>query len=312
MSELPVITNETLASCSPAELINIMIEHEDRVPRNVIDECARRGEQMLDSLAPIAHPDDEKADEIPGYWWLRLHAVMILGLIPGEAAGRLLVIFIHSMNRDEDDNLQDWLSGYWPALMHNKPPSVIALLHDMCADKKVDWYIRANITEAVISCAHQQGGTALEETLDRAAQCIADEEEDWDYRLAIANDLLNYPRDRYRALITALSAQEHGFVAYFVEKDVNQAYARGTDVPMQDNFSNPWRFYERENIERRQCRWEKEDQPQEESDNEFDDFPGLSFDHHQYETYQRETPKVGRNEPCPCGSGKKYKKCCLG
>lgn len=23
-------------------------------------------------------------------------------------------------------------------------------------------------------------------------------------------------------------------------------------------------------------------------------------------------PKIGRNEPCPCGSGKKYKKCCLG
>lgn len=22
-------------------------------------------------------------------------------------------------------------------------------------------------------------------------------------------------------------------------------------------------------------------------------------------------PKVGRNDPCPCGSGKKYKKCCL-
>lgn len=21
--------------------------------------------------------------------------------------------------------------------------------------------------------------------------------------------------------------------------------------------------------------------------------------------------KTGRNEPCPCGSGKKYKKCCL-
>ena len=24
----------------------------------------------------------------------------------------------------------------------------------------------------------------------------------------------------------------------------------------------------------------------------------------------REQPKVGRNDPCPCGSGKKYKKCC--
>ena len=28
------------------------------------------------------------------------------------------------------------------------------------------------------------------------------------------------------------------------------------------------------------------------------------------ETIRREEPKVGRNDPCPCGSGKKYKKCC--
>ncbi|MEW8182720.1 MAG: SEC-C metal-binding domain-containing protein [Candidatus Thiodiazotropha endolucinida] len=26
---------------------------------------------------------------------------------------------------------------------------------------------------------------------------------------------------------------------------------------------------------------------------------------------KREQPLVGRNDPCPCGSGKKYKKCCL-
>mgnify|MGYP006273668319 CR=1 FL=1 len=28
------------------------------------------------------------------------------------------------------------------------------------------------------------------------------------------------------------------------------------------------------------------------------------------ETVKRKSPKVGRNDPCPCGSGKKYKKCC--
>ena len=26
--------------------------------------------------------------------------------------------------------------------------------------------------------------------------------------------------------------------------------------------------------------------------------------------FHREEPKIGRNDPCPCGSGKKYKKCC--
>ena len=29
------------------------------------------------------------------------------------------------------------------------------------------------------------------------------------------------------------------------------------------------------------------------------------------ETVQRKLDKVGRNDPCPCGSGKKFKKCCI-
>ncbi len=39
-------------------------------------------------------------------------------------------------------------------------------------------------------------------------------------------------------------------------------------------------------------------------------------DHHHQphagETYVRAAAKIGRNDPCPCGSGKKHKKCCLG
>ncbi|MBR2082239.1 MAG: SEC-C domain-containing protein [Elusimicrobiaceae bacterium] len=31
---------------------------------------------------------------------------------------------------------------------------------------------------------------------------------------------------------------------------------------------------------------------------------------HHIETVVHEGPRIGRNDPCPCGSGKKYKKCC--
>ena len=31
---------------------------------------------------------------------------------------------------------------------------------------------------------------------------------------------------------------------------------------------------------------------------------------HAGSTYRRTTEKVGRNDPCPCGSGKKFKRCC--
>ena len=50
----------------------------------------------------------------------------------------------------------------------------------------------------------------------------------------------------------------------------------------------------------------------EDEDTEGLDWEDPFMDTQEYiEPIVRETPKVGRNDPCPCGSGKKYKKCCL-
>ncbi len=50
---------------------------------------------------------------------------------------------------------------------------------------------------------------------------------------------------------------------------------------------------------------------------DFEEKHDCGCDHHDDDhtheggTYLRSTPKLGRNDPCVCGSGKKYKKCCL-
>ena len=36
------------------------------------------------------------------------------------------------------------------------------------------------------------------------------------------------------------------------------------------------------------------------------------FVHNSAQAFHRDGPKIGRNEACPCGSGKKFKRCCLG
>jgi len=58
-------------------------------------------------------------------------------------------------------------------------------------------------------------------------------------------------------------------------------------------------------------------------DHEHGDACGCGHDHHDHDHHHhhhhhrsiapfvRSGPKIGRNDPCPCGSGKKYKKCCL-
>ncbi len=46
------------------------------------------------------------------------------------------------------------------------------------------------------------------------------------------------------------------------------------------------------------------------ADDDFDDFDDDDdYDRTPQLPVKREEPKVGRNDPCPCGSGKKYKKC---
>jgi len=45
---------------------------------------------------------------------------------------------------------------------------------------------------------------------------------------------------------------------------------------------------------------------------EIDHLNGKLMIDHKQVPFKANSPKIGRNEPCVCGSGKKYKKCCLG
>lgn len=44
---------------------------------------------------------------------------------------------------------------------------------------------------------------------------------------------------------------------------------------------------------------------------EDDDWEWDEEDQDEEEPYKPKMSAVGRNQPCPCGSGKKYKRCCL-
>ena len=38
--------------------------------------------------------------------------------------------------------------------------------------------------------------------------------------------------------------------------------------------------------------------------------PNCNHHHHKIAPIVNQSPKIGRNDPCVCGSGQKYKKCC--
>ena len=107
---MSVYTAEELAALEIERLLDLLIRNEDRAPRALIDECARRGEAMVERFATLVGPEEFwNANAASGEWWLRLHVAMILGLIPGERAGSLLVALMRGIEQARDENLQDWL-----------------------------------------------------------------------------------------------------------------------------------------------------------------------------------------------------------
>lgn len=104
-------------------------------------------------------------------------------------------------------------------------------------------------------------------------------------------------------------AARQGFLGvHFSLNDVQQAYTAMQDKAGWERFDDPWKFYSPSEIAARKQRWEKED-----AENDAGEWDG-DYDYDETffpETYVRPEPKIGRNDPCPCGSGKKYKKCCL-
>ena len=241
-------------------------------------------------------------------WWLRLHSAMILGLIPGERAGLRLIELMRHLDATNDQDMQDWLAGNWPALFANKPTTLSDDLRALAEDRARDGYIRINAVETYIAFAMRDSEAALDAALDWAADRIAQEQDERYMQLSLGDLLLDFPRDRHRRLLDDLAASQTGFGIHFDANDVKQAFERGHDKPDWVRFENPWRFYRPEAIEARRRRWaEEEDSRAERS--AIDDRGDAPIWH---KPYIRQEPKIGRNDPCPCGSGKKYKKCCLG
>ena len=312
-TQLLYFSNEELAILDLPGLIDLLIANEDRVPRNMIDECARRGDKMIEQLSGLADDSQDWHGKSSGEWWLKLHAVMILGLIPTEPAGLQMVKFMRRMSREEDHDLQDWLASCWPSLFQNKPECVLPALRALSEDRAVDWYIRAGAIEAAVAAAQHQGRDEFENALEWLAGIVANEDEDWNLRLCSGNTLLDFPRVQYRQLLEGMVVRQ-GFVGvHFSQNDVQKAYAAMQDKADWDRYGAPWKFYLPSEIAARQQRWDEEDTKWDARNDvvEWDGDYGYDEMLHP-ETYVRAEPKIGRNDPCPCGSGKKYKKCCLG
>ena len=302
---LPGYSEDTLGGMDEQALFALVIGNGDRLPLEVVHACASRAEAMVPLLRRHLETDSNWGNEVnDGDWWGLLHAVFILGLIPGEASARALLEGFRRITFDSNNDLTDWLSSYWPALCRNKTGYTADTMRQIAEDNQLDWYPRSHAVECVVADAGDRGPAQLGDAIDWLASLCIDESQDPEFRVMAGHTLLDHPRERHRQImeqLVELQEPDSWLGISYSHGDIVRSVSRG-GKPEWMRFDNPWRFYDPIEIQHRQQRWLREAREQERFD------PG---DWKPVQTYVREQPKIGRNDPCPCGSGKKYKKCCM-
>jgi len=103
------------------------------------------------------------------------------------------------------------------------------------------------------------------------------------------------PRQFKKFLSSQQGALMGDFAAFCQEKGADIQEVKGGKIP--------------DELRALQEEWMKTPRPSLEGKTPSELLGGRSLLPQKVETVRRAEPKVGRNDPCPCGSGKKYKKC---
>lgn len=290
-------------------LIKLLFTEADLLPRAAVDEFIRRGERMIRPLDEIVSKESSWTSRITE-WWAVVHAVFILGAIDTKEA---VLPLIRALRFAESHDV-DWITIALPSILGKLGMPAIDELKKIIKDKTNDWRVKdaAVMGLAAITVNHPETEGDIFPFIHSV---LTDTEEDIDVRESAGNVLLDFLCSEYKESLLAFceeeeKAREDEFeIVAFSEDDVKMVFSE--NKKNLDYYTNDWlSFYDEDEIEERQERWRREEE-EDEDDEEEEELEYLEEDESLLDLFTPEQKKTGRNEPCPCGSGKKYKKCCL-
>ncbi len=250
---------------------------DEEVVRGILD--AR--EETFPHLARIATYDE--------YWkahnaWAPVCAIHLLAKI-GHYRAQLAV---NAAILDHYEETGDWLTDDAPYILAHMGtgaiPSTTALMRHVGADT----YVRCAAAEALVITAskHPEARPGIVASIKDAAQREADD----GTRMMLVDSLLDLrDPDLYEYLKDAVETR---FIRsdFYDVSTLDQVYAGSLPTSRVDNSMDPMDIFSyRDDYLYGPGHGGPADAP-------------LSLP---------ASRKTGRNEPCPCGSGKKYKKCCM-
>lgn len=303
---------QNYADMTTAELIDLLYKEEDRVTQQHIEELAGRGEEAAARMREILANEDYWYEGRDGEHFIIVHALTVLGLMRDAASLPLMLEMLeHSYFANHDASNEVY-------------PPVLAQFGEAAVERFIEYITRLHgahrDSQEYANCRHDVAAALTRIALDddnahdRVRDFILDlyndpEEDDFVFLALSAAYPYLLGRDRgIRALKTAydrrhITPQIAGSYREMLTGIQNPASGFRHDLQTELlDFYHPdqreQRAKVRAELAEQKLYWGYDDASVPKG----------------YAVAEGgnvvRTDKVGRNDPCPCGSGKKYKKCC--
>jgi SEC-C motif/Protein of unknown function (DUF1186) len=285
---------------------NIVIPIQDLIERfarlgpntdfNIIEQILSRKDESLPYIIDMAQDDK--------YWfpdggeyssWTPVCALHLLSVIGGPEA---INAFINSIKEYYDDT-DDWETEDMPAILANFGIEAFENIKDMLLDNDVDEFVRAGAARALFLISEKYPDTR-EKSIQTVRDAISSENDE------VARSCFMYE------LVHFKDHDSLPFIEFYFKNDMIDNSLMDLGDALDYYYGNGSDFNSLSNTLAK----DSLDIFKDSHDNFYRNSNQGKYiiskkSNPQLTTKNMLKKEVGRNDPCPCGSGKKYKKCCL-
>ncbi|MBU4077810.1 MAG: DUF1186 domain-containing protein [Euryarchaeota archaeon] len=291
-------------------LIEIMVELGLYVNKTLAQEIAKR-EDAVFYLRKLLQYGKHWRSGGPGDGWSPLHAIHILALIKSRESFELLLDII----RYHEDDLGNWVTEDASSLLVAFGEDFVEPIKEFTNDETLETFVRLAATSALAALGKKF--PRHQDDIKKHLTELLKTTHDGTFAGLVAHDLASFHDPS--VIPDIRRAFEDGIIDDpFIPEDEVVAAINGvfSDMDARDfkrNTADPLNHFSRENIESlHMINYDEDDEDDDEFEAEIDSVLKDDYSEPAMEEIKPKEIKIGRNNPCPCGSGKKYKKCCMG